>query len=101
MKTIHEAALKTIHESMVEEKRKKAKQVKRINEETLAAASAEPRRAGPWRVLEIFTWTCMVTMAAHYKASEAYEPITLPGWDLNVPEVKAKARQYLVQIDTD
>ena len=74
------AALKTIQEGMVEEKGKKNKKVKRTNvEKTLAVASAEPRRAGPWRVLEIFTWTCMVTMAAHYKGWEAFEPITLPG----------------------
>ena len=46
-------------------------------------------------------WTCMVTKAAHYNGWEAFEPITLPGWDLNVAEVRAKAREYLVQIDPD
>jgi hypothetical protein len=121
------AVLKTIQEGMVveekgkENKKAKGKENKKVKangkenkkvkkttnvEKTLVGASAEPpsaeprrARAGPWRVLEIFMWTCMVTMAAHYKGWEAFEPITLSGWDLNVAEVRAKAREYSVQID--
>jgi hypothetical protein len=41
------------------------------------------RKPGPWRVLEVFTWTCMITIVASKEFGwEGLEPITLPKWDL-------------------
>ena len=30
-----------------------------------------------------------------------YEPIAMPRWDLNLPAIRAKAREYLVEVDPD
>lgn len=38
-----------------------------------------------WRILELFTWTCMVSQVAFRRGWEYLEPITLPGWDLTRP----------------
>ena len=68
-------------------------------EKRLIAERVTQRRAGPWRILEIFTWTCMVTMTADKLGWEAFEPITEPGWNLS--EDRAKARTNLQEVDPD
>ena len=70
-------------------------------EKPLVVTAAGSRRAGPWRLLEIFTWTCMVTLVAHRMGWDTFEPVTLPGWDLNRPEVRTQAREYLREVDPD
>ena len=32
---------------------------------------------------------------------DTYKPLTMPGWDLSLPEMRAKAREYLVEVDFD
>ena len=46
--------------------------------------SKVPKRLpGPWRIIEIFTWSCMLSQCAFYKGWEAHEPVTLEaGWNL-------------------
>ena len=39
-----------------------------------------------WRILEIFTWSCMLSQFAYGVGWEFLEPITLPGWDLMDPK---------------
>ena len=60
-----------------------------------------PRRPGPWRLLELFTLTCMVTILGFQRGWDTYEPITMPGWDLSLLEMRAKARDYLLEDDPD
>ena len=99
------SAVKNIQECMIEEKKvqnlKKSIPGRGKIEKPLSAAAAGERRPGPWRFLEIFTWTCAITMAAHQRGWETYEPITLPGWNLDLPEVRAKARAYIEEVDPD
>ena len=60
------------------------------------------RRPGPWRILEIFTWTCALTQVACDKGWSTYEPVTLDsGWDLESPGVQEKAFRYLQEVDPD
>ena len=70
-----------------------------------AAMPAErPRRArrpGPWRVLEIFSWTMAISVAAVAAGWEAGEPITLPGWDLLDMQCQREAKQYIASFDPD
>ena len=41
-------------------------------------------------------------MVAHRRACwETFEPITLPGWNLEAPAVRVRAREYLKEIDPD
>eukprot|EP00435_Cladocopium_sp_Y103_P016026 s641_g4.t1 len=68
----------------------------------LKRSRVRPRKPGPWRIIEICTWTCALTMTAFAQGWEAFEPITLEsGWDLEKPEVQQNAMNYLDQIDPD
>ena len=59
-------------------------------------------RCGPWRVLEIFTWTCMISMCAVQRGNwEMLEPVTLPNWNLLEPDDRAEALAYLHRADPD
>jgi hypothetical protein len=93
------AAMKIIREGMSAEKAKAPRSIPK--EETLAATPVGPRRAGPWRIVETFTWMCVVTAVAHQMGGEAYKPITLPWWDVSRPEVRVRAREYLVEMDPE
>ena len=54
-----------------------------------------------WRILELFTWTCMISQVAYSQGWEFLEPITLPGWDLTRPADVAAAKAYLKQAAPD
>ena len=61
-----------------------------------------PRKPGPWRVIEVFTWTAMVTIVAgELKDWEAYEPITLPRYNLLIKADQDKAMRVLEEHDID
>ena len=53
----------------------------------------KPRKPGPWRVVEIFTWTAIVTILAGMMLPqwEAWEPITLPRCNLMDSKVRTEA----------
>jgi hypothetical protein len=60
------------------------------------------RKPGPWRVLEIFTWTAMITMVAGSLSNwDAYEPVTLPRWDLLRKKDQDDAMRYIEERDID
>ena len=54
-----------------------------------------------WKLIEIYTWSCMVTRVAYARGWETFEPVTLPGWDIRSPEVQRQAFAYLEKIDPD
>ena len=55
-----------------------------------------PRNPGPWRVIEIFTRTAIITILAGSMVNwEAWEPITLPGWNLMDKQVRIDAMRYM------
>lgn len=55
-----------------------------------------------WKVLEIFTWSCMLSRVAHTRGWMALEPVTLEaGWDLRVPAVQERAMQYIYEVQPD
>ena len=60
------AAVKNIQEGMSEEK--KLRKQKPVDIERPLKIDGGPRRPGPWRFLEIFTWTCVISMVAHRTA---------------------------------
>ena len=60
------------------------------------------RKPGSWRILEIFTWTAMVTMVAGSLSNwDAYEPVTLPRWDLLKRKDQDDAMSYIEERDID
>lgn len=55
-----------------------------------------------WKILEVFTWTCMISMLAASRGWEFLEPVTIEsGWDLRKPEVQEKAMEYIRREEPD
>ena len=90
-----------------ERKRKQEKERKRAHEERKRKASEEKfgeekkRKKKGWTVVEIFTWTCAISIAASLSGWRASEPISLPHWDILKLEDQKEARAYLDQLDPD
>ena len=61
----------------------------------------QKRRAGPWRVMEIFTWTCMISIVAAVHGWIASEPMTLPRFDLADYSVQRDVWQRIEKFDPD
>ena len=59
------------------------------------------RRPGPWRIIEIFTWTMAVSFAAHHRGWEVGEPLTLPNYNLLEPQDQRQASEYIREFDPD
>ena len=50
----------------------------------------------PWKILEVFTWSCMISQVASSRGWEFLEPVTLEsGWDLRFPDVQDRAMNYI------
>ena len=64
-----------------------------------------PRTPGSkqrFRILEIFTWSCMVSLTAARMGWEFLEPVTLEsGWDLTCRETQDRAMQYIKEVSPD
>lgn len=59
-------------------------------------------RSGPRKVLELFTWTCMISLCAVGMGNwKMQEPISLPNWDLFREDHQKEAIQYLRECDPD
>ena len=59
------------------------------------------RRPGPWRMLEIYTCTMLVGLAACGRGWEVGEPISAPGYDLYSSCDRAFAKSYVDSFDPD
>ena len=59
------------------------------------------RRPGPWRMVEIFTWTMVVGMAACAGNWEVGEPSVEPGFNILETADQERANQYLKAFDPD
>ena len=59
-------------------------------------------RLRPWKILEIFTWSCMLSQVASSMGWTFLEPITLDsGWNLFEREVQDRAMAYLEEAQPD
>ena len=96
-------ASRAVSQAMQEEaaKRRKASQENEQDKVTSEQAKPIKRKPGPWRLVEIFTWTCMISMLAADRGWDAFEPITLPQWDLRRAADRAQASEYLERVDPD
>ena len=60
------------------------------------------RLPGPWRIIEVFTWSCMLSQCAFHHGWEAFEPITIEaGWNLSRAADQDRAMKYLESADPD
>ena len=62
---------------------------------------SRPPVKGKWSVLEVFTWTCAITMMAASRGWEAHEPITLPGWNILNNHDYNQALDYIDRVNPD
>ena len=58
------------------------------------------RRTG-WKILEVFTWTCLLSRLADSWGWEFCEPITIPNWDLRQQSDIKAALDYVDRCDPD
>ena len=80
----------------------KAREAKAVAETRLPACpGSRKRRPGPLRVVEVCTWTCMISAVAASLAWEVWEPITLPKHDLLTTRGREAARKALGAADLD
>ena len=70
-------------------------------ETTLPVRSSGKRRKGHLRLIEIFTWSCVMTMVAFGNGWETSQPVTLPHWDLLRADHRDEVRHYLQKVDPD
>ena len=80
--------------------------VQRKNEAKEKITRQMPRvrrsKSGPWKVLEVFTWTCMISLCAVQRGNwQMMEPVTLPNWDLHDMEHQNEALKYMEHVDPD
>ena len=70
--------------------------------EAYTARKWQKKKKGKWKVVEIFTWTCMVSMCALQTGNwTMMEPITLPNWDLLRESDRKEALECLEKEDPD
>ena len=65
------------------------------------APQQQQQRRRRWSVLEVFTWTCAVSMAAACRGWQAHEPVSLPHWDLMKDKDYAAALKYIDDVAPD
>ena len=59
-------------------------------------------KGGKWKVLEVFTWTCMISLCALETGRwQMLEPITLPHWNLLQEKDRKEALEYIDREDPD
>ena len=58
------------------------------------------RRTG-WKILEVFTWTCLLSRFAHSIGWQMLEPITIPNWNLSKPSDIRAALEYIDRENPD
>ncbi|OLQ12139.1 Transposon Ty1-DR1 Gag-Pol polyprotein [Symbiodinium microadriaticum] len=71
---------------------------------TLPGPTEEPRhvrRPGPWRILEVFSVTMVVSLVAAARGWEAGEPLAAPNWNLYAPACQKEALEYYRRFDPD
>ena len=88
----------------VEEKiqrKRKEEDGRKHQEEGPSGTKRGVKRKRPWTMVEIFSWTCAITMVASLQGWHASEPISLPHWDLLKSKDRKDALTYLNTLDPD
>ena len=91
---------KTFREELSEQKKRKA-QEKKEEEKKSEEPRREVKRKRNWTVVEIFSWTCAISIMATMCHWQASEPISLPHWDILKEKDRADALTYLDALDPD
>ena len=54
-----------------------------------------------WKIMELFTWSCLVSRIAYTQGWQFCEPITLPHWDITNPVDFEQALDYIDRENPD
>ena len=75
---------------------------KKDEKEVFPAGRTSRKKSGVWKVVEVFTWTCMISLCAAERSNwSMMEPVTLPGWNLLEEADRQEALAYLAREDPD
>ena len=99
VKELASFAEETLHDQARDAETRERRKEKQLKTEPIAGNSK--RKPGPWRVLEVCTWLCMVMSKAFDMGWDAHQPIALPDFDLLKPAGRGLAREYLQEVDPD
>ncbi|CAJ1419645.1 unnamed protein product [Effrenium voratum] len=86
-------AAREIRKAGEDEVRRRQQQPQQPQDPCLRPSSLPLRKR--WKVLEVFTWTCCISMMALERGWHMCEPVTLPGWDLRDPQTREEAHNYI------
>ncbi|CAJ1408326.1 unnamed protein product [Effrenium voratum] len=86
-------AAREIRKAGEDEIRRRQQQPQQPQDPCLRPSSLPLRKR--WKVLEVFTWTCCISMMALERGWHMCEPVTLPGWDLRDPQTREEAHNYI------
>ena len=92
--------VKEIKESFQQEKSTEVKRGRK-KDPGEGPGTAKTRRSRPFSVLEVFTWTCAISIMAASRGWIAHEPVTLPGWDLMKDADYKEALDYIDRVSPD
>ena len=91
-----------LKECLASERVKKNDEKEKRAEAEVFVSRGLRKNRGQWKVLEIFTWTCMISLCAVETGRWCMlEPITLPRWDLLKPQDREEALEYIDREDPD
>ena len=76
-------------------------EMKRQKKETVPREIGTKTTRRRWKVLEVFTWTCAISMIASTMGWDVCEPVSLPRWDLLKDHDYEEAMQYIRREDPD
>ena len=83
---------------LAEDRRRKKEDTREVFKEQCDG----PRKRGLWKVVEVFTWTCMISLCAMDRGNwTMMETVTLPGWNLLKESDRREALEYLAKEDPD
>ena len=89
-----------VHEIAMSYNQEQEKPASSAISETFVQRRVRPTRSR-WSVLEVFTWTCAISLVAAARHWHFHEPVTLPRWDLMKSNDYAEALDYIDRVDPD
>ena len=89
-----------VHEIAMSYNQEQEKPTSSAISETFVQRRVRPTRSR-WSVLEVFTWTCAISLVAAARHWHFHEPVTLPRWDFMKSNDYAEALDYIDRVDPD
>lgn len=80
---------------------KQAEKERRMASKIKTPRIPRPMQRLGWKILELFTWSCLVSRIAYTQGWQFCEPVTIPHWDITNPVDFEQALSYIEREDPD